>query len=342
MFASRYQPAEEGSSAGGDWYDVIELPDGSVAMVIGDVAGHGIEAASVMGQVRTAVRAFGIEGHRPSAVVGLVHDLLRSVYGGDQMVTMLYAVVDPLTLEARVVNAGHLPPMVIGPETGVGLVECSVDLPLGLSWELPYGESVSRLRSGDTLVLYTDGLVDRRDVSVDDGLARLRSAATELQGVDVDDLCGGLLEALVPTDASDDVAILAATLVSARDRFSFRVPADPGKLRPVRRRVDRWLSSLAVDPDAARDIVLACSEACANAIEHAYGARGGMVEIEGQLIGGDVEIVVRDAGRWRPARDNDRGRGLSVIRASMDHVEIARGDEGTEVRMRRDLLWTSS
>jgi PAS domain S-box-containing protein len=340
-FASRYQPAEEGSSAGGDWYDVIELPDGTVAMVIGDVAGHGIEAASVMGQVRTAVRAFGIEGHRPAAVVGLVHDLLRSVYGGDQMVTMLYAVVDPLTLEARMVNAGHLPPMVIGPETGVGFVEGSVDLPLGLSWELPYGESVSRLRSGDTLVLYTDGLVDRRDVSVDDGLARLRSAANELQGIDVDDLCGGLIDALVPSDASDDVAILAATLVSARDRFSLRVPADPGRLRSVRRRVDRWLSSLAVDPDAARDIVLACSEACANAIEHAYGARGGVVEIDGQLIGGDVEIVVRDGGRWRPSRDNDRGRGLSVIRASMDHVEIARGDEGTEVRMRRDLLRTS-
>jgi anti-sigma regulatory factor (Ser/Thr protein kinase) len=320
---------------------VIELPDGSVAMVIGDVAGHGIDAASVMGQVRTAVRAFGIEGHRPAAVVGLVHDLLRSVYGGDQMVTMLYAVVDPVTLEARIVNAGHPSPMVLGSETGVRFLESSVDLPLGLSWELPYGESVTQLRSGETVVLYTDGLVDRRDVSIDDGLARLRSAAAELEGVEVDDLCGGLVEALVPADAADDVAILAATLVSARDRFSLRVPADPGKLRAVRRRLDRWLSSLGVDPDVGRDIVLACSEACANAIEHAYGAKGGIVEVEGQLMGDDVEIVVRDGGRWRPARDGDRGRGLSVIRASMDHLEIARGDQGTEVRMRRDLLRTS-
>jgi PAS domain S-box-containing protein len=339
-FASRYQPAEEGSSAGGDWYDVIELPEGSVAMVIGDVAGHGVDAASVMGQVRTAVRAFGIEGHRPSAVVGLVHDLLRSVYGGDQMVTMLYVVVDPVTLDARVVNAGHPAPVILGPETGVRFLESSVDLPLGLSWELPYGESVTQLRSGDTLVLYTDGLVDRRDVSIDEGLARLRSAASELAGVTVDDLCGGLLEALVPPDASDDVAILAATMVSARDRLTLRVPADPGMLRAVRRRVDRWLSSLGVDPEVGRDIVLACSEACANAIEHAYGAGGGLVEVEGQLSGGDVEIVVRDGGRWRPSRDGDRGRGLGVIRAAMDHLEIARGDEGTEIRMRRDLVRT--
>jgi PAS domain S-box-containing protein len=95
--AARYVPAEEGSAAGGDWYDVIELPDGGVAFVIGDVAGHGTEAASVMGQVRMAVRAFSLEGHAPSLVVGRVHDLLRSLYEGEQMVTMLYLVVDPTT-----------------------------------------------------------------------------------------------------------------------------------------------------------------------------------------------------------------------------------------------------
>ena len=105
--AARYVPAEEGSAAGGDWYDVIELPDGGVALVIGDVAGHGIEAASVMGQVRMAVRAFSLEGHARGSWSERVHDLLRSLYEGEQMVTMLYLVVDPTTWEATMVNAGH-------------------------------------------------------------------------------------------------------------------------------------------------------------------------------------------------------------------------------------------
>ena len=126
-----------------------------------------------MGQVRTAVRAYGHEGHEPSAVMGLVHDLLRSFYGGEQMVTMLYVVVDPLTLEARVVNAGHPPPLILEPDGEETFLDATTGLPLGLSWDMPYEESIARLRPGTTLLLYTDGLVDRRDVSVNEGLARL-------------------------------------------------------------------------------------------------------------------------------------------------------------------------
>jgi PAS domain S-box-containing protein len=334
-FASRYVPAEAGSSAGGDWYDVIDLPDGTVALVIGDVAGHGIEAASVMGQVRTAVRAYGLEGHEPSAVIGLVHDLLRSFYGGEQMVTMLYVVVDPLTLEARLVNAGHPPPLILEPGGEATFLDATPGLPLGLSWDMPYEESLARLQPGTTLLLYTDGLVDRRDVSVNEGLDRLRSAASELVDVGVDDLCGALLDALVPPDASDDVAIVAAELVGGRERFLLRVSADPARLRAVRRSVARWLSATDVDPLAAQDIVLACSEACANAIEHAYGPGEGVVEVEGNLADGEVALVVRDAGRWRAARDGHRGRGLQVIGACMDHVEVERAAEGTRVHMRK-------
>jgi anti-sigma regulatory factor (Ser/Thr protein kinase) len=335
-FSSRYLPAEEGSSAGGDWYDVIDLPDGTVALVIGDVAGHGVEAASVMGQVRMAVRAYGLEGHAPKTVVALVHDLLRSSYDGDQMVTMLYAVVDPITLEARVVNAGHPPPMVLEPDGGgATFLEGQTGLPLGLSWDLPYEESLARLRSGSTLVLFTDGLIDRRDMSVGEGMDRLRSVATELAGGDVDDLCGALLDSLVPPDATDDVAILAARLEAAPDRFRLRVPADPARLRSVRRSVARWLSARGVDGRATEDIVLACSEACANAIEHAYGPGGGSVEVEGDVSDDEVTLVVRDVGRWRSPRDGHRGRGLQLIEACMDHLQISMAAAGTEIRMRR-------
>jgi PAS domain S-box-containing protein len=333
--AARYVPAEEGSAAGGDWYDVIELPDGRVALVIGDVAGHGAEAASVMGQVRMAVRAFSLEGHAPGFVVGRVHDLLRSLYEGEQMVTMLYLVVDPMTWESTMVNAGHPPPLLLDAAGGATYLESPTGLPVGLNWSLPYEESVALLRPGATLVLYTDGLVDRRDVAVERGLERLLEAATNKADSDIDDLCGGLLEALVPTDASDDVAILAARLDPVQERLSLHIPADPARLRSVRRNIGRWLSGHGVPKEDADDIILASSEACANSIEHAYGPAEGSVDIEAEVDDGEITIVIRDTGRWRAARNGDRGRGLPLIEACMDSCAFTRADEGTELRMQR-------
>jgi PAS domain S-box-containing protein len=337
-FASRYLPAEEGSTAGGDWYDVIELPDGMVALVIGDVAGHGVDAASAMGQVRMAVRAYSLEGREPAVVVRLVSALLRSLYDAQQMVTMLYVLVDPATLELTVVNAGHPPPLVSVPGGGVSYLDLPVGLPVGLSWDLPYETSVMHLEEGSTLLLFTDGLVDRPDVSVPDGLDRLREAVAERVDADVDDLCGTLLELLVPPDAPDDVAILAARLVPVdQRRFSLRVPADPSKLATVRRTVGRWLARLELGADETEDLVLACSEACANAMEHAYGPGEGFVEVEAEAEGGEITMVVRDAGRWRSSRNLDRGRGLRMIEACVDSYAITRSDSGTELRMRRAI-----
>ena len=337
--AARYVPAEEGSAAGGDWYDVLELPGGGVGLVIGDVAGHGSEAASVMGQVRMAVRAFSLEGHPPSVVVGLVHDLIRSLYDGEQMVTMLFVAVEPTTWEATVVNAGHPPPLVLDPAGDATFLEGPVGLPVGLNWTLPYEGAIARLRPGSVIVLFTDGLVDRRDVPVEEGLDRLRTVASELaeRERNIEELCGSLVLSLVPEDASDDVAVLAARLDPVADRLSIRIPADPSKLASVRRNMARWLSGHDVPAGDAADIVLASSEACANAVEHAYGPGQGSVDLEAAIDGEVIDIVVTDAGRWREARARGRGRGLALIDACMDRCDVNTGPAGTELRMQRRI-----
>ncbi len=340
--AARYLPAEVGSATGGDWYDVIELPDGGIALVIGDVAGHGTEAASVMGQVRMAVRAFSLEGHPPKVVVGRVHDLVRSLYEGEQMVTMLYVVVDPMTWEATMVNAGHPASLLLDGAGGATYLASPIGLPLGLNWTLPYEESIALLRPESTLVLFTDGLIDRRDIAVEQGLDRLREVAADRVGLDIDDLCGVLLEELVPDNASDDVAILAARLEPVQERLSLHIPADPAKLRSVRRNIARWLAGHDVPKEDVDDIVLASSEACANSIEHAYGPGEGTVDVEAEVEDGQVTIVVRDTGRWRAARNGDRGRGLPLIESCMDSCALTRGDEGTELRMHRRVPRSSS
>ena len=336
--AARYVPAEEGSAAGGDWYDVLELPGGGIALVIGDVAGHGSEAASVMGQVRMAVRAFCLEGHPPTVIMGLVHELIRSMYDGRQMITMLFVSLDLTAREATIVNAGHPPPLVLGP-TGASFLEGPVGLPIGLDWTLPYDGTVARLLPGSVLVLFTDGLVDRRDVSLEQGLDRLRITAGQLaeRDRDLEELCGSLILSLVPDDASDDVAVLAAGLEPVADRFSLHLEADPSKLAPMRRNLTRWLTGHGAPTETADDIVLASSEAVANAIEHAYGPGAGTVDLDVMIDDAHVTVAVNDTGRWREARPRDRGRGLSLIEACMDEVDVTTGPAGTTVRMHRRI-----
>ena len=161
-------------------------------------------------------------------------------------------------------------------------------------------------------------------------------------GLDIDDLCGVLLEELVPSDASDDVAILAARLDPVHEQLSLHIPADPAKLRSVRRNIARWLSGHEVSKEDADDIILASSEACANSIEHAYGPGEGSVAIEAEVDDGEITIVVRDTGRWRAARNGDRGRGLPLIESCMDSYVFTRGEEGTELRMIRRVPRSSS
>ena len=334
--AARYEPAEAGFNAGGDWYDVVPITPSTVALVIGDVAGHGLEAASLMGQLRMAVRAYALEGHPPHVVAVRAEALLREL-ASDQMVTMLYLVVDLDTLEGRLVNAGHPPPLVVN-GNAAQFLDAPPGPPMGIGEHARFAETSVRIEPGTTLILYTDGLVDRRDLALDDGLARLLRVAEAHALLNAEELCDRLLAEMVPGDVTDDIALLAIRqLPVPAEGVHLRIDAEPRTLSRVRRSLHRWLSVNGVPRPVSEEIVLASTEAVTNSIRHAYGPGNGWVEIRARLDDGLVDVEVRDGGKWRPLRGGDGGRGLGMIHACMPEVTIERRGSGTTVRMRRPV-----
>lgn len=205
---ARYVPGGRGLDVGGDWYDAMALPNGRVGLVIGDVVGKGIRAASIMGQLRNAMRAYALEGHEPASVVGRINKLTDS-FDRVTMATMIYLVYEPSDGSAKFVIAGHPPPLVTFPDGTVSFLDGEKNLPLGVMSEHTYTAERFTLEPGTSIMLYTDGLIEEPGASVDDGLERLRSAVQE-GPEDLDLLCDHVLEEVFrERERSDDVAILA-------------------------------------------------------------------------------------------------------------------------------------
>ena len=330
--ATRYLPARE--EVGGDWYDVFELPRGQVGVVIGDVVGHGISAAALMGRLRTALHSYAIEGHGPGRTLELVDRFVQSL-SESAMATAAYAVFDTYTSALHYATAGHLPPVVIsGGETRV--LEVTPAPPLGA---FPYGrcpEHELSLESGEILLLYTDGLVERRGVPLSTGIEALATAVRD--ATTPEDACASAIADLVPVvGLNDDVAIVSLQSAIVPNELHLTLPAEPRTLSHVRRVLRRWLNERGADDGDIAEMTIAVSEACANAIEHAYAPSPATFELHGWANNGDITVTVRDDGHWRPPRGHNRGRGLSIIVAAMDDVQIDRTADGTEVVMRRHI-----
>ncbi|HEX4804789.1 MAG TPA: SpoIIE family protein phosphatase [Conexibacter sp.] len=331
--ASRYLPASH-ESVGGDWYDAFALDGGRIAVAIGDVVGHGMVAAAVMAQLRTALRAYAVEGHPPASVVGLVNALMCGL-GPRAMTTLAYAAIDPDACTAEVVVAGHPPPLVISPAGEASFMTARGGIPLGVSEVARYEAETFGFEPGATVLLYTDGLVERRGESLDEGLERLRTLAA--RNGDVDALCMKLVARLVPTGRADDVAMLAVRLEPVPERLRGSWPADRRVLANVRRALRRWLETRGASADEIYDIVVACQEACANAVEHAYRPGQHTFDLCATCDDGRVRLTVRDRGRWRPPRGTNRGRGVMMMQGLMDLVDIDHGEDGTTVVLERAL-----
>ncbi len=331
--AARYLPAMD--EVGGDWYDVISLEHGRVGVAIGDVMGHGVRAAALMGQLRAAMRAYALEGHPPAAVLGLLNRLLTSGYEPG-MATAAYGVFSTEEGCLRLAVAGHLPPLVVS-DTGAWFAEADPYPPLGARTGTTFAENEIPLGPGEAVLLYTDGLIEARREPLDTGMRRLQAAA-EVVGPVPTDLCGVLVDRLLGRPpAPDDVAVLAMRNLPVPETLRLRLPADGRMLATLRAALRRWLRANGARDDETYDIVLATGEACANAVEHAYGPRGGALDLEASRAGDEAVVVIRDAGRWRQPRGRHRGRGMAIMQTSMDSVDYRRTDNGTEVVLRRRI-----
>jgi serine phosphatase RsbU (regulator of sigma subunit)/anti-sigma regulatory factor (Ser/Thr protein kinase) len=331
--ASRYLPARD--EVGGDWYDVIQLPRGLVGIAIGDVVGHGVRAAALMGQLRTALRAYAIEGHSPGQVLERVDRLLQGIRGRG-MATAGYGVFDPEDSSLKYANAGHPPPLIVPASGPSRFLEPRASAPLGTLPYATYDECELTLGGNETILLYTDGLVEVRGESLDRGLDRLLRVAS---GTAVpDELCERVAQRLVaPEGGPDDIALVALMNSSVESDLRLHFPADPTVLAQVRQVVRRWLHEAGAAPKDINEITLAVGEACANAIEHAYSPRPASFELEAASEGGLVTLIIRDRGQWRPPRGEHRGRGLTIMEAVMEQVEVRPTEKGTEVVLRKRL-----
>ena len=338
--AARYLPGTRQTQVSGDWYDVIPLPDGRVGVVIGDVVGRGIEAAATMSQLRTALRAYAIEGLQPAAVVAKLHRLVDHL-GVGLSTTLAYLDFDPFTREVRYVSAGHLPVLHVSPDGTSAFLPGARSTPLGAAVVgAPVPQERIVLAPGDAVLLYTDGLVERRDVGIDRRLEQLRVAVADAPAdlpATLDHLTTTLLGPEDPRH--DDVALLALRVTQvAAETFDAVIAPRAEELAALRADLRAWLARAGATASEAGDVLIAVGEACANAIEHAGADPQSTIEVRAQLVGREAVLRVCDHGHWRSAAArSERGQGLRLMRVLMDTIDIASVHDGTRVELRRRL-----
>ena len=337
--AARYLPSGFAAQVGGDWYDALALGGGRLGVMIGDIVGHGVRAATRMGELRNGLRAFALEGHPPGEALRRLDRVVQATLGPGMVATVLFLIIDPEAGTVTLANVGHPPPAVLGSDGQVRFLEAEPCLPLGIDPSAAAIERVHPLTAGDTLLLFTDGLVERREESIEVGLERLGQALRESPS-GVEELCDRVLEHMLRDHPSqDDVAVLAVRLLDQlAGPLDLNLPATADSIPVIRHHLRAWLAAAGDGLDAAvsRDLELACSEACTNSVRHAYGPADGAFSLHAERAGEDIVMEVRDAGTWREPR-GDGGRGLELIEAVCDQVEVEHQTDGTLVRMRRTI-----
>ncbi|MFC7842560.1 SpoIIE family protein phosphatase [Streptomyces sp. NPDC057382] len=313
---ARYLPARRGLQVGGDWYDVIALSESKVALVIGDVQGHSAAAATIMGQMRTAVRAYAVEGHPPDVVVAHANRLLTGMET-DLFATCCYVELDMEEGDALFVRAGHLAPLVRHPDGGTEEIAVEGGLPLGVLADADFPLTARALAPGSVLVLVTDGLVESADLHVDEGMRLVRASLAAADPADP----GGMADELLGEEGrrEDDVALLLLRYDGMRVRpvrAGWVVWRLPDAVMHARRFSARTLRSWGV-VEEADTVLLVVSELVTNALVHTQGA----VRVDLTLAADRLRVTVSDSSPRAPAKpvvvdwEATGGRGLFLVEA---------------------------
>ena len=307
--AARYLPGGRGTQVGGDWYDVVEVGD-SLIMVVGDVMGRGVTAAAVMGQLQATVRAYALEGHSPADILRGLDAVALRIEDLD-FTTCVVASLDLRAGTLCLASAGHLPPVIVAPDGTARLLELDPGLPLGVGGGQFVQESLA-FAPGSLVLLYTDGLVETRDASVEVGLDRLvRSLGRPVASAE--QACERVLTALGRNgDTDDDTAVLAVLLAPPPD-LELALPGEVSSAAVARHALRDLLVGLDLDPDVGQLLV---TELVANAVRH---AGPGDLTVRVRVTAGVVLVEVEDTSPWKPESPvqppwhKESGRGLLLV-----------------------------
>ncbi|NBE52805.1 SpoIIE family protein phosphatase [Streptomyces boluensis] len=330
--ATRYLPGTLLGRVGGDWFDSVKLPGSRTALVVGDVMGHGLNSAAMMGQLRTAVQTMAALDLPPAQLLRNLDDLAQRL-GEQYLATCLYAVYDPIEGELHLANAGHIPPVIVRADDGRSeLLELPTGAPIGVGG-VPFETVRVPVAPGDRLVMCTDGLVEVRGEDIGVGLATLCESAAH-PAASMDDACDTIIRALNTRGGrKDDVALLMARLngIVAEDVAHWQLDVDPREVGRARRLVRAQLRRWGLE-QLVESAELLVSEVVTNAVRHAHGDRLAL-----RLVRTDVvQCEVEDGEHTLPTllsagSDDEFGRGLAVVNAVAREWGAARTNQGKSV-----------
>ncbi|MFD0329634.1 SpoIIE family protein phosphatase [Streptacidiphilus monticola] len=311
QIAHRYLPGDRRAEVGGDWFDAVQLPGSRVALVVGDVMGHGLHSAAAMGRFRTAMQTLAALDLPPGQILRHLDNLSQRL-GDDHLATCLYAVYDPVARTCTLASAGHVPPVLVHPDGRGELLDIPSGAPIGVGG-VPFAATEIKVTDGSMLVLCTDGLVEMRGGDIGDGLAALCGDIVDPRQ-SPDEVCDTVLERLHTEDRNDDLALLIARFdgIPPQDVISWSLALDETEVRRSRALVEDQLRHWELD-ELSETAQLLVSELVTNALRVAKGS----VELQLMRVG-KLLVEVSDDDHNLPSLEpsellDEEGRGLGLV-----------------------------